>query len=489
MHPRLKQNQRRNFFLLSVFLVYLIHGSLLGLSDDEAYYWKLASEWRWGFAYHPPGVVWLLWLARKLLEPFGLEATSLAMRLPSAALSAAVLGLGWNWIERVSRTGTEYKSAFLLLSFAGLFGASWMMVPDLPLFLGWLLLWTGSWSYFYESENKGSALLQVGVGFSIAVISKYSAALFGVSALWMAIEMRKSRPAWPYLRALALGTLVGAIPLLLWSKANGWGSLLFQVENRHGELHLSLIRYLRFWASQLLLVGPGIIAASLALVKAKKPYERFALIWMLPQGLVFLVQPLFSDFKLHWAFPFWYMGAMILAVKVLGGEYLRMVKAQMGFGLLVYFIFMLSCHFPIQSIFAPKPVYDVTNDLYGWKDFGEWLRRTDSIDPNIPILGSRYQTAAQASFAAFGTSHPVERVPVPLLEARDWGELKGYVRTNGEDWPELLKPVLFVSDNRYSEGPHFAHSRCRTIQTIQAKRWSYLAKQIQVWKCEPKVTL
>ena len=36
----------------------------LGLSDDEAYHWVLAHRPAFGYAFHPPGMAWMVFAAR-----------------------------------------------------------------------------------------------------------------------------------------------------------------------------------------------------------------------------------------------------------------------------------------------------------------------------------------------------------------------------------------------------------------------------------------
>src|SRR3712207_6666951 len=84
----------------AVFVVQLLHGATLGLTDDEAYYWVLAQKPAWGYAYHPPFVAWsiaaseaLFKVVLGLLETLGLQGSSglssqshipAAVRLPAA---------------------------------------------------------------------------------------------------------------------------------------------------------------------------------------------------------------------------------------------------------------------------------------------------------------------------------------------------------------------------------------------------------------------
>ena len=77
------------WFPIVLFLTLLLHGALLGPTDDEAYYWLLAQTPSLGFAFHPPGVLWLIILFEKTVGPLvhsilGMDPHPLLLRMPAA---------------------------------------------------------------------------------------------------------------------------------------------------------------------------------------------------------------------------------------------------------------------------------------------------------------------------------------------------------------------------------------------------------------------
>src|SRR3954471_10158673 len=133
-------------FPLGVFLVLIAIGSAIGLADDEAYHWVLAQRPALGYAYHPPGMAWFVAASRALLWPVPWVAknSELAVRLPAAATMAMILALGLGWVKLAGGRALGL-AALGILSFAGLFSLGWMMVPDTPLFLGWMVAFYFSW--------------------------------------------------------------------------------------------------------------------------------------------------------------------------------------------------------------------------------------------------------------------------------------------------------------------------------------------------------
>ena len=79
----------KNKFALLLALALLIQAVTVGLSDDEAYYWVLGQSPAWGYAFHPPGIGWSVWIFQFLLSwAFGSNSVFLT-RLPAIIFSVA----------------------------------------------------------------------------------------------------------------------------------------------------------------------------------------------------------------------------------------------------------------------------------------------------------------------------------------------------------------------------------------------------------------
>src|SRR4051794_28216490 len=121
---------------LVLFLIILVHGSTLGLTDDEAYYWVLAQRPALGYAFHPSAGALLTAASQRVVGWLAGPASQFVVRMPAAACAAGIMALGMHWVRRAAgkRIG---RAGLVLVSVAGIFALSWLMVPDLPLFLGW----------------------------------------------------------------------------------------------------------------------------------------------------------------------------------------------------------------------------------------------------------------------------------------------------------------------------------------------------------------
>ncbi|MGK5085433.1 hypothetical protein WDW37_19265 [Bdellovibrionota bacterium FG-1] len=485
-------------FPLLLFFLILLHGSVLGLTDDEAYYWVLAQKPAWGYAYHPPAMALFVAASQKLFSWIDGANTAFIVRFPAAASMAALLALGMRWLERAGAP-RGISGAWILVSLVGIFGLSWMMVPDTPLFLGWMLAFVATWEVCQSPENEFSArsYFWMAGGVALAILSKYSGGQGALSAviaigLW-APAHRKRRG----ILAVIVGCFAAAMPILYWNAMHGWVSLLYQLRERHGDIHLSGIRYLRFWLIECVIAGPGLVVFSFDLVKrglirkVSRP-ELFALAWAAPGMVVFFSQPLWSDFKPHWALIAWW--PLILAMAWSSGvehRFRRLVRWQVGYGVTLGALVFLSCHLPVMAWVVNRvtdkpmdPRMDVTNDLYGWAELPGFIAAQGGAEEaKWPILGVRYQTAAQAAFAQ-GPGAQVSLLPRDLRAMDEWPSL-AVADGQGPDWPKLLKPVLFVADNRYDSEPAYREATCTKTWTLEKMRWGLLAKRIFVWRCVP----
>ncbi len=470
----------------------------LGISDDEAYYWVLAQRPALGYAFHPPAVAWLIGGFQKILGwAFGSHSV-LLVRLPAVLAMGAVFALGLAWVdERLIGRARSSLIPWILGSFVGLFGLGWMMVPDIPLFLGWTVGFVTVWRICFERDSIRDRWL-LGVASGLLVLSKYSGVLSVLSmvvclGLWAPRNRRISALKW-----LGAGLLLGVTPVLLWNAQNEWASILYQIRDRHGGESISFVRWFKFWLVEAVFAGPVVIGFFWAGVKscifsrtAMPKWGRYVLVWVAPAACIFCVQPLFAAYKPHWAFIVWWPVLLGFAV-FYGQTKTRWGRLQVAYGIAFTVLIAWTSHWPWMGAVIPnwvdaryQPTWDVTNDFYGWSELPTWM--SSSLSPEdlaLPVVGSRYQTASQAAFHLAGLSQ-VTLIPLEAKEKNEWPHLD-VATGQGPLWPKLKRPVLFVTDNRYSESPHFDAASCAIVRHFDYKRREILAKWIEIWKCVPR---
>lgn len=484
-------------------MVLLVATVFVGLTDDESYYWVLAQKPALGYAYHPPMIAWMIFVSQKIFGGIFGPSSSFVVRFLSCSCMGVLVALSLDWIRRAAapRAISVPRAALALLSFAGVFGLGWMMVPDVPLFLGWMLAFYSSWRIAFESRERRGLYVLLAVGVVFSILGKYSGILVPVSVLISLLAGPEGfRRFWKSFAACALGSAVALVPILIWNSQHEWLSILYQIQERHHDSEISVIRYLRFWLIELLAVGPVLLAYCFALVyrafysKSLATQERanlrFVVAWVLPPALIYCTQPLISDFKPHWAFIVWLPGALAFAWEV-GTKGVRFARGQILYGLSLITIVLVGLHVPVMSLVIHHfkgPGYDSrwdpTNDLYGWNRFADYARSHPRSDGTMPyVVASRYQTASRAA-AALGSIRNVSLLPRGLSDRDEWPVLPVSDKL-GPEWPELLQPVLYVGDNRFDAPPEYKRSQCESPVALDTFRDGLLAKKILIWPCRP----
>ena len=479
-----------------VFALLCLHSALVGMSDDEAYYWVLSQKLSMGYAYHPPAIAWLIALFDRPLKFIFSENFPLFVRLPAILGTLFIFASATQWMKRAKVNSS--RSSWVLLSFFCLSSLSWMIVPDIPLFIAWSALFYLTWKLCFEKKVPNQIYMYAAGSAALALLSKFSGVLFIfssiVSALVFCADYHRKKK---FISALLFGMMIAAIPILLWNYQHDWGALLYQFRDRHHG-SLSWLRWGRFWLVQFILMGPGLIGFCALLCRdiifKRTIIDRpiwYLCIWAAPAS-VYLIQPLYSDFKLHWVIVFWWPVMMAMAIYSKNNRYWKWMKFQVGYGLAMGCIILLSCHIPWLSHALSQwkgaqydPRWDVTNDFYGWNLLRNWLdTQAPEEDRQLPVVGSRYQTASQASFALY-PQRKVTLLPRDTKERDEWETIDA-TDTEGPGWPRVLKPVLFVADNRYSTPPEFQGAQCTLLHSLETRRLGVLAKTVYLWKCVPE---
>lgn len=279
----------------------------------EAYYWNYAQHMALSFLDHPPMVAWLIWLGTSILgnNEFGVRI---------GAFLSGLVAMGYLYALARNRYGQSTGMRTMLLMAVLPLGAvsGMLMTPDAPLLAAWAAA-----LYYMERAlvaGRGSAWLGMGVAFGLGLLSKYTIALLGCSALLFVIldptARRWMRRPHPYL-AVALALLLFS-PVIIWNYEHQWASFLFQTVRRiesasQFSTHVLIMQML------LLATPTGLLAALLALFTRPPvsgpradaaPQNRYRLFVLVCTGVplaVFLAYSLSHSMISHvfWTSPVW----------------------------------------------------------------------------------------------------------------------------------------------------------------------------------------
>ncbi len=497
--------KKPTYLLFGLCTLLWLHGAMLGPSDDEAYYWVLSREWRWGFAYHPPMILWIQYFIQKVGAILGWSATSPGlMRLGAAICSFGILVFAHRWLCLVLRDEREAFRGLLagVFAFSGFVLGLWMSVPDLPMFFGMSLLIYAVWAEIVGEPTKQNEVLLV-AGYALVLLSKFSGILPAASAFGSLILWRKNliqHGRWKRLLFLSILSIgLSLLPTLYWNWQEDWRPIAYQLSERHSGGHFRLQQGLRFWLLQFLVAGPVLMLFSARLLwermrtgrKWPLPREqRYLLVWFFPAFLVFGLQPFFSDYKIHWSLTFWFPLMLFFSTHWSRLSLHRLFKGFWKVSIALTALVFLGCHLPLVGWTEkyvlnqiPNPLHDPSNDLRGWGFLPSFLK-SKGLSSQLPVIGSRYQTLSQAAMA-LGPEFAATRLPVDAREASDWRDL-GLSEERRTDWPALIEPVIYVTDQRYAQGPGFRNSFCEDQLVPIQERMGVPGKAISVWLCKPQ---
>lgn len=472
-------------FLVIVWRLYL--AGHLGLGDDEAYYWDWQNHLSLGYLNHPPLVAWLIWPFQHMMA-----RSEFSVRLPFILTTLLAGHLFYLISEKFGAVNARWNGLIFIALVPVFSFGSFMAFPEVPMLAAWLwALWLAL--ELKDRPRRKSLWMQLGLAVGLALMSQLTAVLLAVSmALWILSwpELRRQlKTSRPYL-AFAVFLIV-TWPELTWNLHHGFATVHFQWAKMQAHPHFHLTRWLEFLGIQILLFSPLFFWRGFRhFFRSFKHWQAVPSRWLLifagPPLLVFFLQPFFADFRLHWAAPA-YLPLLVIALSAHRPNWAeRLNWIYLGF---INLAFLFVCAYPVLPvlnarlhIFEPwKPSYDFSNDFYGWRDAGPWvdqiLARTTMTTGQTPyLLTSRYQLAGNLSYySGVNTS-----VIGPHAEAYRYFE-------NSPEKRNLENHrILFISDNRYTQGPedvgHFKN--CHSIDSLRVFRKGHFARSFRAWECD-----
>ena len=226
-HPELTDARlARNTALtiLALVVARLIAAALTPITFDEAYYWMWSKHLAGGYYDHPPMVAVLIRAGTAIAgdTEFGVRLVSVLLALPMswAVYRSAEILFG---SVRVAATAAILLNVTLIVAVGTM-----IVTPDAPLLIA------SSFVLFCLAKvletGRGAWWLGVGVAVGAALLSKYTALLFGLAILIWLLAVPKLRhwllSPWPYLGGIV--ALLLFAPVILWNSEHQWVSFAKQ---------------------------------------------------------------------------------------------------------------------------------------------------------------------------------------------------------------------------------------------------------------------
>jgi 4-amino-4-deoxy-L-arabinose transferase-like glycosyltransferase/membrane-associated phospholipid phosphatase len=441
-----------------------------GLATDEAHYWVFGKFLSLSYFDHPPLIGYLIKISTLIFSN-----TAFAVRFPAILIFFFSAWLFYLCIEKLFDEKTALIGVMLLnaLPVFSVFG-SVMSIPDSPLALFWLL---SMYIFLAALESKNDNLWYLlGISTGLALLSKYNAIMIPISIFVFLLVSKKNR-FWfkhkePYF-ALIIAFIIFS-PVLLWNIENNWASFGFQLNHGFGAgiSRISLTTFLQAIGGQAGYLSPFIFpfivyAAYIALKKAFKQKDDTALIivcFSMPTILLFNFAALFNEILPHWPAMGYLSLAMFAAnltiehwkskrfrIYITAAWSITLIIIALAIAHISYKVIPIEKFLPqsqaekIKYAIPESERIDITNDLYGWQDIAEEIKKVlDSYPPKSKpfIFTHKSYLASQLSFVL-----PDERI-FCLSDKLDAYDL----------WQRNLDPLknkdgLFISNDYYYKDP------------------------------------
>ena len=479
---------------LVVVLCVLLAGQLvvalcLGLGDAEALYYVYSRHLSLSYLDHPPLIGWLIRGSTALFGP-----TVIGVRL--VPMITTVLGTVFLYLFTRELFGAAIArlAPLLILStpvFAvGLTAAT----PDAPLFAIWpLYLWQLHVALSKRSQRvQWLRPLMLGVLLGLAFLAKYTGALLVVTTLIMVL----SKPHRKWLRAPGFWLGAGiaallALPVFLWNMNNGFAGVYHRLQWTQTGAGISVRNAGALLGGQLLYVGPVMLVLLFLGARRMWQYRRddagqeyqLLLAASLPVLAVTYFLGLWSDVaEPHWPAP-GYLALYPAASALIGvGQpaALRLYRIALSLGIAIYLIMLTLVLTPLLPIISPpssyEPKYDLANELRGWSEVAEMIRRVRPKER--PVIAAHYTQCAQLAFVLSRPSDPVVRCISKETDDFDLWDGPFSMTAAG---------ALFVTDNRFNHdvGGLLQNVDAVSSVTVEIQRNGVLARRFVLTEMRP----
>jgi 4-amino-4-deoxy-L-arabinose transferase-like glycosyltransferase len=421
------ENRLALAILLGFLVARLFFALTFGLGIDESYTIAISRRLSLSYFDHPPLHLWLTHFSALAV------GESVAARLPFVVLFSATAWIFYRFSSNLFGHRAALIALFALNVTPFFFASAgaWI-VPDGPLLFGLAVVaWAASRLFLLEPPDRASAWrywLLVGVGFGLAGLAKYSAALTAAGLAAFVVLSPKERcwlkhPA-PYVSAIV--TLAMITPVIVWNAQHHWASFEFQGGRGVPNGGLRPAQALTMVLGEVAFLSPWVFAPLVAGVASaflqwRDERRLFLLCLSMPAIVLFSLTPLWGGRgQPHWAMPGWFFAFPLMGVWVdeLGVSARALRRAAfLSSGLLAAIagvaVVQVSTGWPLAILTAQSHLADPTLEAFDWRD----LAKAPIFDePPRFVISTKWSEAGKIALALG------PRVPVFVLsnDPRGW---------------------------------------------------------------------
>lgn len=419
--------------ILATFCARLLAGSLVHLTEDEAYYRLWSMTPALGYFDHPPMISWWVWIGRQIVGDTGLGVRLLPILAPALTtlLVYDIARLTGGDTSDQLRAAIWYNAMWLVAA-GGI-----LAVPDAAAELFWgLTIWC-----VLRAERCGSVpwWLAAGIAAGLAALSKYSSLFLAPGILlwlcWRGDTRKKLMTPGPWLAAITALALFSVN--ILWNADHQWLTFGKQF-GRIAPKGFAPVHLLNFLLAQILLLNPLIWVFVIKALATRDVRSRVAplILTSAPFAAYLVIHSLHDSVQAHWPAPLYPALAICAAIAARpnsdsdDARWRLVRRAAPIAGLTLYPIL-------IGLLLAPTGVTSrLLAPVIGWRPFAQHLDALRTQNGGAWVGAMSYGLAAQLS------DEPVLRVPVLQITERErYTELR-------LPFPDLSRPGLIVDLQR-----------------------------------------
>ncbi|RZK42520.1 MAG: glycosyltransferase family 39 protein [Pedobacter sp.] len=390
-------------FIIGFALIKIGIASILGLGNDEVYYWTYALKLEWNYFDHPPMVAWLIRATTLDLLIHNELAVRIGAIIASSICSLLIFRIGLFLAnDRVAWYSVIlYSFSFYCSIIAGTF-----ILPDSPQMVFWI------WAIYLflkitRASNKGRETTYLWIWFGIAcglcMLCKVHGLYLWISAILFIVFKQPKLLAQKGLYFAAFISLVLFSPVIIWNIEHNF--ITYSYHSGRVSILQAKFNYLSFireLGGALFYNNPVIVVLTWFAVCSRFRKKTFLqrreiqvlLFFGLPLIFTLLALSTVRDTLPHWSGPGYACLILLAAVKL---EQLknviakRWISAAVVFFLLVVISTLIIINFYPGSLSKEKTELslgkgDPTLDLYGWPKTAEIVDSICNRNPQLKIM-------------------------------------------------------------------------------------------------------
>ena len=379
------------FLLLTLKVLFLMYANPL---PDEAYYWLWSKNIGLSYFDHPPLVAWVQSIALTFFD----NKYFVIRALPFLSLGVVLITmfLWQKFMLRKTDYGTFLASVVLFLAFP-IFSIFFSI--SFPDYLLITLLFMSSFCLFLYFQIKRVKYWYLAILiFSLALLTKYNAVLFGVGVLVYLLYYKKKiiSPSYLHIIASILIIVLIQMPVIFWNLGNDLASFSFHLNERldEGKDFTNVLKNTSSFLSGVLVAFSPIFIFNLQhnslLTNQGENWKNFLAMgkFVLVLAIIFCVFiSFFTNVLYYWISP-----AIVLLIPFLN-EIIRSKSWQylhIFYGILISLILLINMStYPISAFFGN--VDRETAIIFGWEKIVEVVSKEKKLLGIKKIVFSDYR--------------------------------------------------------------------------------------------------